>query len=61
MCFSHYYVKIIVVDSYDSFPIEKESTLHNIIILIKSVLNKDQNYYYYNIFLENCLYELAKK
>ena len=61
MCFSHYYVKIIVVDSYDSFPIEKELTLHNIIILIKSVLNKDQNYYYYNIFLENCLYELAKK
>ena len=61
MCFSHYYVKIIVVDSYDSFPIEKELTLHIIIILIKSVLNKDQNYYYYNIFLENCLYELAKK
>ena len=61
MCFSHYYVKIIVVDFYDSFPIEKELTLHNIIILIKSVLNKDQNYYYYNIFLENCLYELAKK
>ena len=28
-------------------------TLHNVIILIKSVLNKDQNHYYYEIFLEN--------
>ena len=37
--FSHYYRKI-KVDSYDSFPIEKKLTLHNAIILIKSVLNK---------------------
>ena len=39
--FSHYYVKI-KVDSYDSLPIEKTFTLHNVIILIKSVLNKDK-------------------
>ena len=44
--FSHYY--------YDSLPIEKVLTLHNVITIIKSVLNKDQNHYYYNIFLEKC-------
>ena len=43
------------VDSYDSLPLEKIPTLHNVIILIKSVLNKYQNQYYYNIFLEKCL------
>ena len=35
--FSHYFAKI-KVDSYDSLPIEKRLTLHNVIILIKSVL-----------------------
>ena len=28
-------------------------------MLIKSILNKDENHYYYNIFLEKCLYQLA--
>ena len=45
--FSHYFEKI-KVDSYDSFPIEKRMTLHNVIIDIKSVLNKDKNYCHYN-------------
>ena len=40
---------------------EKTLTSHNVTILIKSVLNKDQNHYYYNIFLENSSYLLAKK
>ena len=57
--FSHNYAKI-KVDSYDLLPREKPLTLHNIIILIKSVLNKDQNHYYYNIFLKQCLCQLAK-
>ena len=57
---SHYFAKI-KVDSYESLPIEKTLTLHNVIIHIKSVLNKDKNYYYYNIFLEKCSYQLAKK
>ena len=43
------------VYSYDSLLLEKILTLHNVIILIKSVLNKYQNQYYYNIFLEKCL------
>ena len=33
-------------------------TLHNI-IHIKSVLNKDQNHYYHNIFFEKCSYQLV--
>ena len=52
---SYYYAKF-KVDSYDSLPIEKTLTLHNVIIHIKSVLHKDQNHYYYNIFLEKCCY-----
>ena len=56
--FSHYYSKI-QVDSYDSLPIEKALALH-FIILIKSVLHEGQNRYYYNIFLEKCLCQLAK-
>ena len=57
---SHYFAKIIV-DSYDSFPIEKVLTLHNVIIHIKSVLNKYKNHYNCKIFLEKCSYQLAKK
>ena len=49
--FSHYFAKI-KVNSYDSLPIEKTLTLHNVKILIKSVLNKDKILYYYKIFLE---------
>ena len=36
-------------------------TLHNVIILIKSVLNKDKNHYSYQTFLEKCLCQLAEK
>ena len=57
--FSHYYAKI-KVDSYDYLPIEKRLNLHNVIILIKSVLNKDKNHYYYKTFLRKCSYQLAK-
>ena len=53
--FSHSFAKI-KVDSDDSLPVEKRLTLHNVIIHIKPVLNKDKNYYYYEIFLEKCLY-----
>ena len=39
--FSHYYAKT-KVDSYGFLPIEKRLTLDNVIIRIKSVLNKDK-------------------
>ena len=51
----------IKVDSYDSLPLEKTMTLCNIIILVKSVWNKDKNNSYYNIFLEKASYVLPKK
>ena len=58
---SHYFAKIIA-DCYDSLPIEKNIDLmDNVIIPIKSVVNKDKNHYYYKIFLEKCYYQLAKK
>ena len=52
--FSHYFAKM-KVGSCDSLPIEKRLTLHNVIIHIKSVLNKDKNHCYYKMFLEKCL------
>ena len=60
ICFFHNFARI-KVDSYDSLPLEETLTLHNVIILIKSVVNQNQNHYYYNIFLETYLYQLAKK
>ena len=32
-------------------------TFHNVIMLIKSVVNKNKNKYYYNIFLEKDSYK----
>ena len=58
--FSHYFAKI-KVDSYCSFPIEETLTLYDVIIIFKSVLNKDKKHYYYEIFLGKCSYQLAKK
>ena len=50
--FSHYFAKM-KDDSYDSLPIEKRLILHNVIIHIKSVINKDKSHYYYNTTLIN--------
>ena len=38
------------IDSYNSLPIKKILTFHNVIILIKSVINKNKNHCYYSIF-----------
>ena len=38
-----------------------KKTFHDVIILIKSVSNNDENNYYYNIFSEKVSYELPKK
>ena len=40
------------IDLNNPFPIEKILTFHNVIILIKSVVNEYINDCYYNIFLE---------
>ena len=53
---SHNYARI-KIDSYDPLPLEKTLSLHNVIILIKSIFYKDQNRYYYNMLLEKCLHK----
>ena len=47
---SHNYAKI-KVDSYNSLPLEKTMTFHNVIILIQSLFNKGKNKYYYKHIL----------
>ena len=47
--------------SFDSLSLEKILTLHNFIILIKSLFDNNQSHYYYNVFLEKCLYHLAEQ
>ena len=42
----------IKTDSCNSLPIKKILTFHNVIILIKSVVNENKNHYYYNVFLK---------
>ena len=58
--FSTSFAKI-KVDFDRSLLIEKMLILHNFIIHIKLVINKDKNHYYYKMFLEKCSYQLAKK
>ena len=45
------------IDSYNSLSIKKILTFHNVIMLNKSVVNKNKNKYYYNIFLEKASYK----
>ena len=45
------------ISSCDPLPIEKTTTCHNVIILIKLSVNKNENDYYYIIFLEKGSYE----
>ena len=47
----------ITIDSYNSLPIENILTFHNVIILIKLVVDRDKNNYYYNAFLEKALHK----
>ena len=44
---------IIRIGSYNYLAIEKILTFDNVIIVIKSIVNKYKNAYSYNIFLEN--------
>ena len=45
------------IDSYNSLTVKKALIFHNVIININSVVNKNENNYYYNIFIENVSYE----
>ena len=44
-------------DSCNSLSIEKTLTFHNVIILIKSVFNKNKDNYFRTIFLEKGFYD----
>ena len=56
---SHNYVRI-KRDLYDALALENALSLHYVIILLKSVFNKNQNYYDYIVFSEKCSNQLAK-
>ena len=60
-CLIKFVIRLIIfrirIDSYNSLHIAKILTFHNTIILIKSIVNKKKNNYYYNIFLEKCSYK----
>ena len=47
-------------DLHSSLPLEETMTFY-VIILIKSIFNKDKSNYYHNIFLEIASYELPEK
>ena len=53
----NYNFATIRIDSHNLLTIEKMLTFHNVIILINSVVNKNKNEYYYNIFLEKGSYK----
>ena len=53
---SHNFARI-RIDSYSSFPLGKILTFHNVIILIKAIINENKNHHYYTIFLEKGLYK----
>ena len=48
---------MIEIDADNDLPQEEMLTFYNVMILIKSALDKNQNHYYCNIFLEKCSYQ----
>ena len=54
--YSHKYTKI-KIDLNDNLPLEKTLNVHNVVIRIKSVFNKNYNHYYYRVFLEKFSYK----
>ena len=45
------------IDSYNSLPTEKTLTFHNVIVLVKSAVNNNENTYCNNILLERNSYQ----
>ena len=54
--YSHKYITI-KVDSDDDLPLEKARNIHNVVIFVESVFNKNYNHCYYETFLERFLYK----
>ena len=55
-----FFLQKLKANSDKDLSLEETLTFHNVIILIKSVSDQDQNHYYINIFLEELSYQLAK-
>ena len=55
-CINHNFARM-GIDSYNSLRTEKVLIFDNIIMLIKSVVYKSKNEYYYNIYLEKGSYQ----
>ena len=53
---NHNFAKI-KIDACNYLPTEKILTLHNVIILIKSVVNMNKNEYHYNTLLQKGSYK----
>ena len=54
--YSHEYTKIKIY-SDDDLPSEKPLDTHNVVILNKSIFNKNHNHFYYQTFLKKCWYK----
>ena len=52
--YSHKYTKI-KMNSDDDLPLEKPLNMHNVVILIKFVFNKNYNRNYYQVFFRKML------
>ena len=50
---NHNFARIRIYNLYNSLPIENVLTFHNVMILLKSVVDENKNNYSYNIFIEN--------
>ena len=51
--YSHNYTKI-KINLDDDLPFEKRLNVQNVVIIIKSVFNKNYNHYYYETFTQEC-------
>ena len=55
--FNHNFARIRIYNSYNSLPIENVLTFHNVMILLKSVVDENKNNYSYNIFIGKVSYK----
>ena len=56
--YSHKYTKI-KINSDNDLPLEKTINMQNVAIVIKSIFNKNHNYFYLEMLLEKCSYNIS--
>ena len=55
--YGKYFMRI-KFNSDDNFPLNKILKLHNMTMIIRSVVEEEDGKFYPQIYLDNCLYEL---